>query len=88
MEGATTPLIDRIETISKRLGITENAAKTLLGIAGEQSVPDERLAETLTKVANDYKRLQDQLAALNTDNPIARKFTEQAKPRRGHPPLN
>jgi tetratricopeptide (TPR) repeat protein len=80
VEGATEPLIGRIEGISKRLGITEEAAKTLLRIVGEQTdVPDERLAETLTKVANDYKRLQAQVAALNPDNPAARDLVERAK---------
>src|SRR5262245_33328917 len=44
--GATGPLLDRIEDISKRLGVTEEAAKALLRIVGEQTdVPDERLAE-------------------------------------------
>jgi tetratricopeptide (TPR) repeat protein len=80
IEGATEPLIGRIADISKRLGITEEAAKTLLRIVGEQSeVPDERLAEALTKVANDYKRLQTQVAALNPDNPVARDLVEGAK---------
>ena len=73
--------MDRIENVSKRLGVTQEAAKTLLRIAGEQpDVPDERLAETLTKIADDYKRLQGQVAALNPENPVAKKLVEQAKP--------
>jgi hypothetical protein len=81
VEGVTTPLMDQIVHISKRLGVTENATRTLLRIAGQQAdVPDERLAETLTKIATDYKRLQDELAALSTDNPIAQKLVEQARP--------
>jgi len=80
VEGATEPLIGRIGDISKRLGITEEAAKTLLRIVGEQSdVPDERLAEELIKVANDYKRLQTQVAALNPDNLAARDLVDRAK---------
>ena len=48
--------------------MTADAAKTLLRIAGEQTeVSDNRLAEPLTKIANDYKRLQTQVAALNTE---------------------
>ena len=59
----------------------QDAAKTLLRIAGEQAdVPDERLAETLTKIANDYKRLQEQVAVLNPENPVAKKLVEQARP--------
>jgi hypothetical protein len=80
VEGATEPLLGRIVDISKRLGVTEEAAKTLLKIVGEQpDVPDERLAEVLTKVANDYKRLQAQVAALNPDNPTARGLVAQAQ---------
>ena len=81
VEGATSPLMDRIEIVSKRLGVTQEAAKTLLRIAGEQTnVSDERLAETLTKIANDDKRLQEQVAALSPENPVAKKLVEQAKP--------
>ena len=44
--------------ISKTLGVTEDAAKTLLKIVGEdRNIPDDKLAEALTKVAGDYKRL-------------------------------
>jgi hypothetical protein len=43
VEGATEPLLDRIVDIGKRLGVTEEAAKTLLKIAGEQpDVPARR----------------------------------------------
>jgi hypothetical protein len=59
VEGATEPLIGRIEDIGKRLGVTEDAANTLLRIVGEQpDVPDERLGAVLTKVATQYNRLQ------------------------------
>jgi tetratricopeptide (TPR) repeat protein len=71
----------KVVDISKQLGVTQEAAKTLLRIAGEQTnIPDERLAETLTKIANDYKRLQEQVAALSPENPLAKKLIEQAKP--------
>src|SRR5689334_3027639 len=50
--GATSPLVREIVEVSKRLGVSQEAAKTLLRIAGEQTnVPDERLPETLTKIA-------------------------------------
>lgn len=35
VEGTTEPLMGRIEDISKRLGVTEEAAKTLLRVVGE-----------------------------------------------------
>ena len=78
--GATGPLTSAIVDLSKRLGITEDATRTLLRIVGEQDVPLERLSETLYRVANDYKRLREQAAALNPDNPTAEALVEQAKP--------
>jgi hypothetical protein len=80
VKGATGPLIDRIADISKTLGVTEDAAKTLLKIVGEDpNVPDDKLADALTKVAGDFKRLQAQAAALNPDNPTARSLVNEAK---------
>ena len=83
-KGATGALIDRITDISKTLGVTEDAAKTLLKIVGEDAnVPDDKLAEALTKVATDYKALKAQAAAaagLTTENPSARALVEQANP--------
>jgi len=74
-------LIDRIVDISKTLGVTEQAAKNLLKIVGEDSnIPDYKLAAALNKVANDYKQLQRQLAALNPENPTARALVERARP--------
>jgi hypothetical protein len=74
-------LIDRIVWISKTLGVTEDAAEKLLKIVGEDpNIPEDKLAEALSKVAADYQRLQAQVAALNPDNPAAKAFVEQAKP--------
>jgi tetratricopeptide (TPR) repeat protein len=79
--GATEPLAHQISEISKTLGVTEDAAKKLLKIVGEDpNIPEDKLAEALSKVAADYQRLQAQLAALNPDNPQARELVEQAKP--------
>ena len=78
VRGATADLKGQIAGISKTLGVTTDAAKKLLAIAGEQNVPDEKLAAELTKVATDYKRLQDQAAALNPSNPTAQALVAQA----------
>ena len=79
VEGATGPLIDRMSAISKTLGVTEDAAKTLLKIAGEQSdVPDEKLAQVLTTIADDYKQLKTTVAALNPANATAQGLVSQA----------
>jgi tetratricopeptide (TPR) repeat protein len=74
-------LIDRIVQISKALGVTEDAAAKLLKIVGEDpNIPEDKLAEALSKVAADYQRLRAQVAALNPDNSIAKALVEQAKP--------
>jgi hypothetical protein len=44
--GATGPLTATIVDLSKQLGVTEDATRTLLRIVGEQDVPLERLSET------------------------------------------
>src|SRR4029077_1676414 len=75
----TAVLAAQIADISSRLGVTENAAKTLLRIVGEEEVPNEKLAEALTRVAGDYKRLQAQVTALNLDNPTARGLIAEAQ---------
>ena len=80
VKGAAEPLTRQIVDISKTLGVTQNAAKNLLKIVGEDTVPDNKLAEALTKVASDYKSLKAQVAALNPDNPTAKALVEQAKP--------
>ncbi len=65
---------------SKRLGVTEEATKTLLRIVGEDpNIPVDKLGDALAKVAADYKRLQTQVAALNPGNPTARGLVDQAK---------
>jgi hypothetical protein len=76
---ATGPPTTAILDLSKRLGVTEDATRTLLRIVGEQDVPLERLSETLNRVANDYKRLQVQASVLNPDNPTARGLVERAQ---------
>ena len=76
-----TVLVDQIKDISGKFKITEQAALTLLRIVGEDStIPGDKLGSVLIKVAEDYKRLKAQVAALSPDNPIARSLIEQANP--------
>jgi hypothetical protein len=77
--GATEPLATIIVDLSKRLGITQDTTKTLLRIVGEQDVPLDRLSETPNRIANDYKRLQDQAAALRPNDATARDIVAQAE---------
>ena len=75
-----TELVERIRKVSNKLDINEKAVVTLLRIVGEDpNVPDDKLDEALTKVASDYKRLEAQAAALNPDNPTARRLVEEAQ---------
>ena len=81
VKGGEGPILDRLEQVSETLGVTKSAAKNLLKIIGEDpTIPDDKLAEALTKVAGDYKRLQTQVAALNPNNPEARRLVDEAKP--------
>jgi tetratricopeptide (TPR) repeat protein len=80
-KGGEAPLLDRLVLVSKTLGVTEGAAKTLLKIVGEDpNIPDDKLAEALTRAAEDFKKVQAQLAALKPDNPTAEALVEQTKP--------
>ena len=79
VSGAVGPLETMIVDLSKRLGVTEDATRTMLRIIGEQNVPLELLSQKLIEVANQYQKLQAQAAALNPDNPQARGFVEQAQ---------
>ena len=81
IKGAIGAQQEHFDKISETLGVTKSATKTLLTIVGEDpNIPDDKLAEALTRAAGDYKRLQAQVAALNPDNPEARKLVDQAKP--------
>ncbi len=81
VKGATEAQQEHLDKISETLGVTKSATKTLLKIVGnDPNIPDDKLAEALSKVAGDYQRLQAQLGALNPDNPTARALVEQAKP--------
>ena len=48
--GAVGPLTDRITDLSQKLGLTQNAALTLLRVLGQQNVPLEQLPQKLSEV--------------------------------------
>ena len=55
VKGATEPQPHQVDKISKTLGVTEDAAEELLKIVGEDpNIPEDKLAEALSKVAGDY----------------------------------
>ena len=81
VEAATKTQQEQIDKISKMLGVTEDAVKSLLKIVGEDpNVPEDKLAQAVSKAAEDYKRLQSQVAALNPDNSTAKALVDQARP--------
>jgi hypothetical protein len=77
--GAVGPLADRIIDLSSRLGVTQGATLTMLRILDQGDVPLEQLPQKLAEVANQYKKFEAQLAALNPQNPLARSLVEQAQ---------
>src|SRR5580704_4578814 len=65
VEAAKKTQQEQIDKISKTLGLTEDAVKSLLKIVGEDAnVPEDKLADAVGKAADDYRRLQAQVAAL------------------------
>jgi tetratricopeptide (TPR) repeat protein len=80
VRGATDAQQEHVDKVSRTLGLTESAAKNLLKIVGDDAnVPEDKLAEALTKAAEDYRRLQTQVAALNPGNQSAKALVDQAK---------
>src|SRR5580704_1968923 len=77
--GAVGPLAKEIVDLGKSLGVTQGATLTMLRILGQGDVPLERLPQKLAEVANQYKKFEAQLAALNPQNPMARDLVEQAQ---------
>jgi tetratricopeptide (TPR) repeat protein len=79
VSGAAGQLADSLTDLSSRLGVTEGATRTILGILNQRDVPLEQLPQKLAEVANEYKKLEAQLTALNPQNPLARSLVEQAQ---------
>jgi tetratricopeptide (TPR) repeat protein len=77
--GAVGPLADRIVDLSNRLGVTHNAAVTMLQIIGQEDVPVERLPRKLIEVAEQYKSAMDRVAGLDSRDPATRDLVEQAE---------
>jgi|GEM_PF-1234637 len=80
VSGATGPLLDRIEALGKRLGVSEATTSALLKIVGEQPRrPGEDISEVLTRVATRYKRLEAQLASTNPENAVGEALVQQVR---------
>jgi hypothetical protein len=76
--GAVGPLATQIVDLSKQLGVTEEAAVTMLRIIGEQDVPLEKLPQKLAEVADRYKSAMERLGALDPQDPVTRDLVARA----------
>jgi hypothetical protein len=56
VEAATKGADERIAGVSRQLGVTQGAMRTMLATVGQAGVPDEKLAETLSEVFGVFLR--------------------------------
>ena len=60
VRGATEAQQERVDKVSRTLGVTEDAAKNLLRVVGEDAnVLEDKLAEALTKAAERLQKVAD-----------------------------
>ena len=69
----------KIETLSKQIGVTQEAVIGFFRILDEQEVPLEQLADKLTEIAKWHKELLDRLAVLDTYDLAVKDLIEQAR---------
>lgn len=77
--GAVGPLADKIIDLSQRLGVTQEAALSMLRILGEHDVPLEQLPRKLLDIAGQYQQAMQRLAALNPQDPITRDLADRTQ---------
>ncbi len=78
--GATAPLGAQLVEVSGKLGVTQQAALTLLRVLGEQNVPLERLPEKLGEITTRYKQAVERLQAIDVqDDPVTQALVEHAQ---------
>jgi hypothetical protein len=80
--GATGPLADRIIDLSKKLGVTQDAALSLLRIVGERDVPLEQLPQKLAEVARSVSKVPGPACRTRSAEPVSAK-SRRASPSRG-----
>jgi tetratricopeptide (TPR) repeat protein len=78
IEAATKGADERVAEVSHRLGVTQGAMQTMLATLGQAEVPEERLAEKLAEVFEQYRRAAAAIAALHPENPVAREHAAKA----------
>jgi len=78
MEAATKGADERLAGLSRRLGVTLGAMRTILATLGQSDVPEERLAEKLAEVFEQYRKAAAAIAALRPENPVAQEHAAKA----------
>ena len=58
--------------------MTLGAMRTILATLGQADVPEERLAEKLTEVFEQYRKAAAAIAALRPENPVAQEHAAKA----------
>src|SRR5205823_1688016 len=69
---------ERLAEVSRRLGVTQGAMRTMLATLGQADVPEERLAEKLAEVFEHYRKAAAAIAALHPENPVAQEHAAMA----------
>src|SRR5437763_1211919 len=78
IEAATKGADERVADVSRRLGVTQGAMRTMLATLGEADVPEERLTEKLAEVFEQYRKAAAAIAALHPENPVAQGHAAKA----------
>src|SRR5690348_8187867 len=78
VEAATKGADERVAEVSRRLGVTQGAMRTMLATLGQADVPEERLAEKLAEVFEQYRKAAAAIAALHPENPVAQGHAAKA----------
>ncbi len=78
IEASTKGADERIAEISRQLGVTQGAMRTMLATVGQADVLDEKLAEKLAEVFKHTQEAGAAIAALRPDNPVAQAHVADA----------
>jgi tetratricopeptide (TPR) repeat protein len=71
--------VQKVEELSKRLGVTEPALKHFLSDLGQGDVPIEELPSRLAEIATHHKDLLARLEATNSTDPEVQRLKAQAR---------
>jgi len=74
-----TQVIERFQTLSGELGVTQTALKNFFKIIQQENVPAEEYDSTLRKIAKTYKELVERLGQFSSSDPTVTALKEKAK---------